>query len=445
MSYLRQIAVRSRDNLSRRATLVDWIVGGMSILLWGLLFDQLIRNNFWLLDIEHLSTNGPSQADLRGLLDAAHDVLIHGPLYGTRINSFAYPPIVAYLFVPFEWIGSSASRVLWTVGNVAAIATILTLLLHRYFAVSLSRAWKYSALGLAPGAVFVFYPIRDLLSAGQVGLFLLLAVLIDLLIIPYRFRGYLTGAAVAIKLIPVVFVWWLIVKRQGSAVVRAVASFSALTLFAWLLWPHVSAEFWLHILPSGKDIAIEASAGAGNHWYVGLGNPASQSLRGLLARPPFLLGGTYPWLPIALVVLIFTGWTVSRMISMGQELAAFTTLGIADVLISPIGWIHYWVVVLLLPFVVVLEWRRSRPLAVGSLCVIIVACSSQLTRGTLIAPQLSWFSDVTVFLFRNIYVVAGVAFLVVAAIQGSWQVRMAGKSTLSNRAIANQPDHHGTS
>jgi Glycosyltransferase family 87 len=397
-------------------------VGTVAVLLWGLVFDQLTRVAGWILDTYNAIVL-PPLVDLHSRYRDASIAVHKGHLYGFRHGAFTYPPITAYLFVPFHVIGWHATAILWTVANVVVLALLFTVTLWRFFSVSGPRAWLVSATGLAPAAIFLLYPFRSLLYWGQLALFLVFVVFIDLFVVPSRFRGLLIGVAAAIKLLPALFIVWLLARREYPATLRVVGSFAVLTLFAAALWPHASAQYWFHILPSGKDVQMVANPTnvptSNGRWYFGVGKVVNQSLRGMLARPPFLSPGTVPWLLLALAVLALGVVVTIRLLGERRDLLAFVVLSLVTVLVSPVSWVHYWVFVGLAPFVAILEWRRDRTLAVASLILTVSMCANledtRLDGLFALGRQFESAAPVVVFAIRNLYVLGGLIFLAIVS------------------------------
>jgi alpha-1,2-mannosyltransferase len=148
-------------------------------------------------------------------------------------------------------------------------------------------------------------------------------------------------------------------------------------------------------------------------WYLGVGRVANQSIRGLLAKPPFIWLGIWPWLPIAVIVLFCGIWIAWRLSKQERDLAGFIVLALTGVLVSPVSWLHYWVFVGLAPFLAILEWKRARPIAIASIVLAISTCAN-LESGSV--PFFSPIASPALFVVRNLYVLGGLAFLVVAGL-----------------------------
>jgi alpha-1,2-mannosyltransferase len=408
----------SRRAARRLTSPGKFVVGSVAILAWGLFFDDLARTGRWLLDTSYV--NAFPLADLHSRYVDAHLAWAHSArFYSFRIGAFTYPPFAAYAFLPFHLIGFRATMTVWTVASMVALAGLFSISLHRWLSMPAADAWLLAAAALAPASVFVFYPLRSLLIWGQMAVLLMVIVFVDLFVVPRRFRGILIGAAAAIKLLPALFIVWLLARRDIASSVRVVATFILLTLFAAALWPHASEQYWFHVLPSGRDVQMAADPThvlvTATRWIYGVGKLPNQSLRGMFGRPPFLWLGDLPWLPVAVGVLGGGIAVAVRLLREDRELAAFLVLSVTTVLVSPVSWLHYWSFVALAPLLVVIEWRRDRPLAIAAAVLAVATCANlENTNNLLFAPFTS-MAPITVFVIRNLYVLGGMVFLATAA------------------------------
>jgi alpha-1,2-mannosyltransferase len=207
---------------------------------------------------------------------------------------------------------------------------------------------------------------------GQIECILMFIVVADLLLVPSRYRGVLTGFAAAVKLTPLVFLMAFAVSRDAKSVIRAVASFLAWTALSWLFWPGLSHLYWFH------DVSHPARVGSvtfsGNQsWYA------------ILHRPPFAANGSsLPWLLLSLVTLAVTAFVAWRCVGVSQRAFAMVSIALAGLLVSPISWTHHWIWVLLVPPMLV--GRRS-PDVPGSVRVLFWG----LVGLTIVSPYW-WFS-----------------------------------------------------
>jgi len=187
-------------------------------------------------------------------------------------------------------------------------------------------------------------PIREAYTFGQINFVLWALILLDLLVLlprGSRFVGVGIGLATAIKLVPAIFIVYLLVTRRWRAAAVAAGTAVAVTLLAWAVAPRESWVFF-------SDRLLHAE-GIGRVSYE-----FNQSLMGLLARfaspaEPSQLG----WLMLAPPVLVYGLWRAGRAAAAGDEVAGLTLVGLAGSLASPVTWAHhiFWVVPALLVLV----------------------------------------------------------------------------------------------
>src|SRR5262249_31376348 len=144
-----------------------------------------------------------------------------------------------------------------------------------------------------------------------------------------RWVGVGIGVATAIKLIPGIFIIYLVMTRRWRAVGVSVGAFAAATLLGVIAAPHDS---WVYFTQK-----IVTAEGVGQFAYT-----FNQSLFGLLARqslpdqPDSLV-----WLLLVLPVLGYGLWRAARAGSAGDEYTAMAITGFTGSLISPLTWAHH--------------------------------------------------------------------------------------------------------
>jgi alpha-1,2-mannosyltransferase len=160
-------------------------------------------------------------------------------------------------------------------------------------------------------------------------------------------RGVLVGLAVAIKLVPGVFLIYFLITGRRDALANAVLTAGAVTLGAFALLPHDSVDYWFGALLEGGD-----RTGAVN-------GTTNQAINGMVARiylPDPL--GSLLWLVLAAAMAYFGFKMARRATLLGDDLLASGTrradahslrlagvaiVGLLSVLLSPVGWIHHLV------------------------------------------------------------------------------------------------------
>jgi alpha-1,2-mannosyltransferase len=240
---------------------------------------------------------------------------------------------------------------------------------------------------------------------------LVLLIMLDLLVLGprgSRWAGVGIGVATALKLIPGLFIVYLLITRQWRAAFTAMGAATAVTLLSAAVAPRASWDFWAG--------ALWDTARVGRLDYTG-----NQSLQGMLAR---LVAPEQPakwlWLLLALAVLVFGMWRAARAGLAGDPVAALALTGLVSGLISPITWPHhlYWFVPAIVALVAAgLRARDGRrwgwlALAAATYAVCLVGVVSVVDWGVAAVPT----DTVGLFLARNAYVLLSLALVAVLPI-----------------------------
>ncbi|MFF3615246.1 glycosyltransferase 87 family protein [Streptomyces sp. NPDC002580] len=283
-----------------------------------------------------------------------YDYRVPGTTYG-----FTYPPFAALGMLPMALVGLNTAIALGLLLNLAALASVVTILVGPAL-----RRYGWFGFALTACLLALFEPVRDTFSFGQVNLVLLALVLGDAWLLAGgrgRWAGAGIGLAAAIKLTPALFIVLLLLgrRRRAAGVATAVAVL-ATALAAWVA-PDASRFYWTDALWDTDRVGRLA--------YV-----SNQSLQGVLAR---LVAPEDPsralWATAALLVLCVWARRSSRALADEDWTAAFALTGLASCLVSPVTWVHH--LVWLLPsFAVLLRRRRPRVAAAlyGVLCSSVV-------------------------------------------------------------------------
>ncbi len=195
------------------------------------------------------------------------------------------------------------------------------------------RAALFAALFCVGAYLF---PMQDEMRFGQVDAVLAALAVADCAAVRPRWpRGALVGLATAVKLVPGVFIIYLWVSGRRRAARTATLAALAWTVGAYLLLPRDSVTYWTSaIFDSGR-----------------LGDNAdteNQSLRGLLLR--FFLPGQAPgvlWALIAVAVAV-PGFLLARRLAREHwQFAGIAVSGLLLLLVSPVAWIHYFLLVVI--------------------------------------------------------------------------------------------------
>src|SRR5690242_4509160 len=286
-------------------------------------------------------------------------VLQGQPLYTVltpppQLLPFTYPPAAALFAVPLALLPWAGAQLAW----VPFIYVPLAVIIWFAFAPFLRRVptvpLRAAVFAVIFAACAYLFPMRDEMRFGQVDTVLLAMAVADCAARSPRWpRGALVGLATAIKLVPGVFIVYLWLSGRRRAAVTAAATALAWTLGAWLLLPGDSVTYWTSaIFQSGR---LGSNAGTFN-----------QSLRGILLRE--FLPGRAPgalWAVVAVVVTVAGFAVVRRLARQSRQLEAIAVTALLWVLLSPVSWIHHFVVVIVAIGAILADGRSPRRVAIA--------------------------------------------------------------------------------
>jgi alpha-1,2-mannosyltransferase len=246
-----------------------------------------------------------------------------GPPLDPRLP-FTYPPIAAVLFSGLNLLPQSLQNPLVVASGFVALTAVCVAVTAK---VRPRLMWTVGPV--AAIAALALDPVWMTYGYGQVNLFLLAMVVLDVLVVkdPRR-RGVLVGVAAAIKLTPAIFVLYFLARGDRRAAVTSTATFAVLTAAGFLAAPRDSAQYWFHaLLDPGRigDLSLSTN----------------QSIRGLLRgfglQPAT---ETLLWASLAAVVVAVAVLVARRT---RDDLVALFVVAAAGLLASPVSWVHHWV------------------------------------------------------------------------------------------------------
>jgi len=243
---------------------------------------------------------------------------------------FTYTPFASLVFAVGSLLPWVVLRWLMTAVSLAALAGTVWFTLG-------ALGWQgrrrvTGMLALAAGALWL-EPVQRALHLGQIELVLMVLIVWDLCQPDgRRWKGAGVGLAAGIKLVPLIFIPYLVLAgRLRQAAVAAVA-FAATVLVGFAVLPQESVKWWL----TGYFLH------AGNVGDVG--SLLNQSVYALIVRAAAGVKPATPvWLVLA-VVIAAVGLTAAALLHRrGQPVAGWLTCALTGVLVSPISWDHHWV------------------------------------------------------------------------------------------------------
>ena len=240
------------------------------------------------------------------------DFVVRGP--GELIIDYVYPPLVALLTVPWTLLPVGLAEVLFQFLLVAVFVATLVLLGV--------RDWR--CYGLA----FLWPPVLSAIQTGNVTLWLGLAAALA-----WRYRERLVppAAGIGITLAGKFFLWPLVVwqaatRRYASAALSCVIG-ASLLLVSWAVIGFAGMTDYPDLVRTLEDTVGEDSYTA---YIVGLD----------LGLPSPVARGLWLTLGLALVAAVIV---LGRR---GAERSAFVLAIAASLALTPIVWLHYFALLL---------------------------------------------------------------------------------------------------
>jgi alpha-1,2-mannosyltransferase len=272
-----------------------------------------------------------------------YDPRAYAPLYdwggfSSLALKFTYPPFAAVVFSAVSvlpWVALAVSSV------AVNVAALLAALWFTYGALGYrDRTVRLGATLLAAAVTFWLQPVVRTIYLGQVNLVLMAMIMGDLCQPSVSasgrrrwWKGALTGVAAGIKLVPLIFIPYLLVTRRLREAAMTVAGFLATVAVGFAAAPHDSSLWWLHGLMLSDGTRTGFLGWAGN-----------QSLRAVTTRfAGSVAAGQDPWIAAAAVALVL-GMTAAYLLNRaGHPVPALLATALTGLLFSPVSWDHHWV------------------------------------------------------------------------------------------------------
>jgi alpha-1,2-mannosyltransferase len=264
------------------------------------------------------------------------------PLYGwTRSGGkdslqFTYTPFAAVSFALVSFLSTGTSTVVDTIVNFLALLAAMWFTvtgLASQYGHNLDTRIKIGATLLGTGAVIWTEPVFRTIYLGQINLILMAAILWDLCQPDTRRnKGFVTGIAAGIKLVPLIFIPYLIVTRKFRQAAMAIAGFVFTLAVGFAVIPKDSSKYWF------GGLFYQGGRTGFTGW---LGN---QSLDGLITRLAGSIHAAKPYYYLAALVVVVLGIGGAALLyRAGHLLPAILLTAETGDLVSPISWDHHWV------------------------------------------------------------------------------------------------------
>ncbi|MEV6651060.1 bifunctional glycosyltransferase 87/phosphatase PAP2 family protein [Streptomyces sp. NPDC051219] len=304
-------------------------LGAARVVLWLLAAVLAVRHAAAVLRLPP----GDRLTDLETWIGENGVLHVSGSLY--EQDQFTGTPFAGLVLKPLARSAEQALGVAWTFGTLLLVV-VLGVVAARALPGPVSRRTSLLAAPVAITLLMLSLPVRNALSLGQTSIIPILLVLLGCFLgSGQRRSGVLIGLGAALQPALLLFapLLWLTGRRRAAA--STTATFAGCSVLAWVALPYDSWTYWVHHL-AGTGLGGRADS------------LANQSLHGALLR----LGVQGP-LEIALFVMLAAGVCyvglrrAVRYAQDGQLLLAVALTGCAAVAVSPTGWQHQLLWVLL--------------------------------------------------------------------------------------------------
>jgi Glycosyltransferase family 87 len=258
------------------------------------------------------------------------------PLYGWHRGGkdslqFTYTPFAAVAFALISFMSMGTATPVDTVVNFLALMAAIWFTLGGLGYRNTKTRLGATLLGSA-AAIWTEPVFRDI-YLGQINLILMAAILWDLCQPDSRKnKGFLTGVAAGIKLVPLIYIPYLLVTRKFRQAVTLCAGAACTLIVGFAVLPKDSWKYWF------GGVFYQGSRTGFTGW---LGN---QSLDGIITRLSGSINAAKPVYAVAALIVLIGGiYAAMLLYRAGHLLPAILLTELTGDLISPISWDHHWV------------------------------------------------------------------------------------------------------
>ncbi|WP_115790264.1 glycosyltransferase 87 family protein [Arthrobacter silvisoli] len=266
-------------------------------------------------------------------------------LYAPRDGlPFTYPPFAAVLFAGLATMGFGAGSMVFILSALFGAAVVAAWLSRHYFGMNTWRAtfadYRFrTTTAVGTGAILLLGPWRDTFVFGQINIILMGVILADFAlhgkVRAGQIRwpaGLLTGLAAGVKLTPLVFGLYFLVRRDFKALSWMAVGFFGSIAAGWAVLPQASVAFWMKILPDtgriGQPDFVDNLSLKGLLLHLGLPDSAQTSLE---------------WAGLSLGLVALTVLVIKWALDVDENFIAVSATAVLMLLISPVSWSHHWV------------------------------------------------------------------------------------------------------
>jgi alpha-1,2-mannosyltransferase len=272
------------------------------------------------------------------------------PLYGWPGSGlkFTYTPFAALVFTILTIpVPLTLQEISLGVNIAALIATIWATLGGLGYRIGWARL---GGTLLLASLLFWTEPVQRVLYLGQIELVLMALIMSDMCQPDRRWlKGASIGVAAGIKIVPLVFIPYLILTRRFRQAAVATGTFVLTIVIGAIALPRDSRDWWLN------GVLFRANRTGFVGWE------GNQSLQGIITRLAGSVAAGQPIWWVAGFLVLVLGLTAAVLIDRaGHSLIGLLTCALTGLLFSPVSWDHHWVWIVPAVVVLVVYGIRAR-------------------------------------------------------------------------------------
>ncbi len=256
----------------------------------------------------------------------------HNPYLGLGkvFAPFAYPPFIFIILSPLSFLSYVIAGKLWVAFSIICFLASLYIFIGMYHHFSMDPV-TVTALAVM---IATFFPAKFTFGMGQINMLILLLIALFFLFEKHRedwLAGVVLGVAMSVKLFPVLFIPWLLIRRRWQILIGLLI---ALTVCYGVLevlgYARLISYYYIHVFPA------VASGWKGDYY--------NQSLSGFLTRE-VTDNGIRRILEIAadIGILFITFIPIVRPVKPKQFFLEGSLILVANVLVDAFSWQHHFV------------------------------------------------------------------------------------------------------
>jgi hypothetical protein len=318
------------------------------------------------------------------------------------VNVNTHPPTAVLLFSPFGLLDYIQSIMLWNIISLILLAASIMIVFSQ-----LRFSVAYWSILPILTLLLVSNPFRQQMNLGQLNIVILFLVVLTWALDRSKYpcvAGTVLGVATMIKLIPAFLFFYFICTNKWKSFLSGLIVIALGCLITFVLVGREDCFYYLsHVIPESSAMSSGWDNASVAGWWHKLFAPGVINGRTValadspsLARAGFLLS--------ALFVILTCFWATWTSCHITEHDSIYGLSIIAMLLVSPVSWDHYFML-LLLPMVLVGLNLPRKPIFRWSFFI----CSAVLWIG----PDWYWYAIIGT---RSPYVVAATPFQTLTAL-----------------------------